>query len=72
MVNQQLPLLSMSQSVREATGRDFHIVTIRKWRREGRLRGCVKIGREWFCTVEDVRQMIMRDTERAQSATKPD
>lgn len=55
-------LLPIAAAVKEVSGKNFHVVTIRRWRREGRLTGCVRIGREWFCRRADVLAMIERET----------
>lgn len=62
--NQTYKLLPIQDAVEQATGRRFHRLTVHAWRRSEKL-AATKIGQQWFCTVEDVRQMVARETEAA-------
>lgn len=62
-------LLPIADAVLAVTGKRFHPVTVLRWRREGRLPGCLRIGREWFCSIESVNRMIERDSARRNKAS---
>lgn len=64
-------LLPIVEAVRVVTGKQFHAVTVRRWRRENRLRDCVRVGKEWFCAPDRVREMIARETKEAANLSKP-
>lgn len=70
MENKQAGLMPIVEAVRQVTGKEFHRVTVRRWRRENRIRGCVKVGKEWFCELARVQEMIDRDSV-ATADTKP-
>jgi predicted site-specific integrase-resolvase len=59
----QSQLLPIAEAVELVTGRKFHPVTVLRWRREGRLPGCRRVGREWLCSIESVHRMIEKDSE---------
>jgi hypothetical protein len=61
-------LIHVVEAVRQVTGKQFHTETILRWRRQGRLTGCKRIGRSWYCSPDAVRKMVNEDSAKK---TKP-
>ena len=61
----KLKLMPIAEAVKAETGKLFHHITLLRWRKDGRIQNCKKVGRQWFCTINDVREMIERDTQKS-------
>ncbi len=61
-VQEETKLLPLAEAVEIVTGKKFHPVTVLRWRREGRLSGCCRVGREWLCSIDSVHRMIEKDS----------
>ena len=68
--NENSAHMPIVEAVELEAGKRFHRLTVHKWRRTGRLTGCVRIGREWHCTRQDVASMLIRDSQPMPSEPK--
>ncbi len=64
MLDQCNTLMPIQDAVHCVMGKRFSRITVHSWRKTGKLE-CVKAGRQWFCTVGDVRAMVARETKEA-------
>jgi len=70
MSNASSKLLPLTEAVFEVTGQRFHRLTIHGWRRSGKL-VATRLGRQWFCRLEDVERMLREQSAPANASTAP-